>query len=97
MLAQTWNYAAPNLDGTCPNPDTQMLIRNTAPGTCILNYHPPIFTRKCMQPDPYTHGRNIGFQKQSNKDHNDNSFAKKKSAVKSELNKINNHNIDVNA
>ena len=36
-------------------------------------------------------------QKQSNKDHNDNSFAKKKSAVKSELNKINNHNIDVNA
>ena len=69
MLAQTWNYAAPNLDGTCPNPDTQMLIRNTAPGTCILNYHPPIFTRKCMQPDPYTHGRNIGFQKQSNKDY----------------------------
>ena len=36
-------------------------------------------------------------QKQSSKDSNDNSFVKKKSAVKSELNKINNHNIDVNA
>jgi hypothetical protein len=66
----SWPYSPPNVDGTCPNPDTHMLIRNTAPGTCFLNslWHrsPPY---GCIQPDPLDSSADHGFVKQTNKDY----------------------------
>ena len=63
-----WPYSAPNMDGTCNSPNTQMLITNTAPGTCVVQHTlGPPYT--CVQPDPFSNANTHGFRKQSNKDY----------------------------
>lgn len=62
-----WPYSAPNMDGTCNSPNTQMLITNTAPGTCVVDTLGPPYT--CKQPDPYNNVERTGFHRQSNKDY----------------------------
>ena len=66
MTYTTWNYAPPNSDGTCPNPDTHMLITSNAPGSCFVDGYPPY---TCIQPDPLNEANTFGFNKQTNKDY----------------------------